>query len=178
MKHCRVGQCRLVDGYLCDSDAQCLSGKCDIFYADSDNDGYPSQYDTARFCTIPGVLSSGPNVTVYTPARADAKWDCCDRSPTVNPGATEFAGWSNVTTADPQCNASWGDANCDRRVEVDPSAIITTGCTVLANSQCEHMTRSPTSADCGLSLCGCGAPAAGGECLVYCPPGDRGVACR
>jgi hypothetical protein len=176
--HCRGGQCRFVDGHVCDSDTRCLSGKCDIFYADYDNDNYPSHYDTARFCTIPGVLQNGPYTTVYATARADGKWDCCDRSPMVHPGTTSFAVWSNVTTTDQQCSASWGDANCDGIVEVDPSAIITTGCTVLANSDCEHMTRVPTAADCGRALCGCGAPAAGGECSPYCAPGDQGVTCR
>jgi hypothetical protein len=156
-----------------------LSGKCDVFYADYDLDGYPSRSHSARFCTVAGVSQSGPYTTRYVPPRVDGKWDCCDYLFAAHPGATEFATWRLLIAADTECENSRGDANCDGTVEVDPTAIITTGCQVMANSQCEQLTRVPTATDCGSSsLCGCGAPGSGGECSIYCSPGDPGVVCR
>jgi hypothetical protein len=163
VEHCRASVCRLEDGSSCTSDADCLSGECKQFYADSDNDGYPDRYNTARFCAFPA--------TGYIPSRADVKWDCCDFLPGVHPGATQFVAWNASSTADPECMAAAGDTNCDGTVEVDPTAQITTAC-------CDQVTRTPTAADCGVALCGCGGPGPNLMCELYCPPLGAAVGCR
>jgi hypothetical protein len=178
VKQCRASLCRLADGYTCTADSDCFSGKCDVFYADGDKDGYPDLRTTARFCTFPGNFGqeNGPPTT-YIPARSDSKWDCCDQATAVHPGATQFFDWAGVPTNDVQCSASWGDTNCDQTLEVDPAAIITTGCTVSGDGSCSHMTRTPAPSDCGQDVCGCGAPSPNSSCVLYCAPGAT-VGCR
>lgn len=178
--HCRAGMCRLADGNACAGDSDCYSGKCDTFYGDSDKDGYPNMRDAARFCTFPANSSSenDPSTPNYISPRADAKWDCCDEIASVHPGATQFVAWGSFSTFDPQCMGSAGDTNCDGTVEVDPTAVITSSCNLQGDGTCDVVKQTPTSADCGTPLCGCGAPAANAECQLYCPPSGAAVGCR
>jgi len=156
-----------------------MSGKCDLFYADGDLDGYPDHYNTQRFCTFPTSVANGPNPVSYIAARSDAKWDCCDMHSGVHPDATAYAAWSfGGRILDNECMAFFGDSNCDGHVEVDPSAVITTGCDTPDGVTCNKMTRTPTAADCAGATCGCGAPSAGGFCSLYCAPGGAVVLCR
>jgi len=178
IEHCRSGACRLVDGSPCSSDSDCMSAKCDLFYADSDQDGYPNHYSTQRFCTIPGTLSSGPYTTTFMAARTDGKWDCCDQYSPAHPDATAFASWQISVVLDDQCMGAFGDTNCNGQVEVDPAAVITTGCNSPDGTVCNHMTRAPIAADCGMAECGCGAPSVGGFCSLYCAPSGPAVSCR
>lgn len=178
VKHCRSGACRLVDGSPCSSDSDCMSAKCDLYYADYDQDGYPDHYSTQRFCSIPGTLSNGPYATTFMAARTDGKWDCCDLYAAAHPDATAFASWQISVVLDQECMGAFGDTNCNGQVEVDPSAVITTGCNSPDGVTCNHMTRTPTAADCGMAECGCGAPSVGGFCSLYCAPGGAAVSCR
>ena len=178
LEHCRNSACRLVDGSPCTSDSDCMSGQCNLYYADYDKDGYPDHYNTQRFCTIPGQLSDGPNTTIFMSPRTDGKWDCCDQYSAAHPDATAFGGWQISEILSQQCMAAFGDTNCNGQVEVDPSAIITTGCNSPDGVSCNKMTRTPAAADCGMSLCGCGAPSVGGFCSLYCAPGGPVVSCR
>jgi hypothetical protein len=179
LHHCRAGTCRLADGYSCTGDSDCYSGKCDVFYGDSDKDGYPNMRDTARFCTFPANSSqeNGPAAN-YIAARSDGKWDCCDHLASVHPGATQFVSWGSSSSLDPQCVGSAGDTNCDGTIEVDPAAVITTGCNVQGDGSCDVVKQTPTSADCGKGLCGCGAPAPNSECVLYCAPSGPALGCR
>jgi len=179
VQHCRASKCRLADGYSCSSDSDCLSAACNEFYADYDQDGYPDKLNTAWFCTFPGnsAQENGPTVT-YIAARSDAKWDCCDQLAQVHPGATQFFAWGTSSTSTAECMNSAGDTNCDGTVQVDPSAIITTSCTVETDgTTCDVGKQTPTSVDCGKQLCGCGAPAPNASCVLYCAPGGPGVGC-
>ena len=179
VRHCRTGACRLADGYLCTSDAECSSNKCDLFYADADHDGYPDRLTTGRFCTFGGtVAQSGGGFIQYISARTDVKWDCCDQHSGAYPGATAFSNWNLGVVLSAACNNALGDTNCDGRIEVDPNAIVTTACDTPDGVTCNVTNHPATSAECGVSLCGCGAPSAGGFCSLYCGFGDPGVGCR
>ncbi len=179
LKHCRASMCRLADGQLCSADGDCLSGKCDMFYADGDHDGYPDRFATGRYCTFGGTVPvSGGGSIPYIPSRADMKWDCCDQHPGAYPGATAFSSWHLGAVLTSACQSAFGDTNCDGKVEVDPGATVTTGCDTPDGVSCNVASHPATTSECGVSLCGCGAPGAGGFCSLYCPPGDPGVGCR
>jgi hypothetical protein len=159
--HCREGQCRKLDGSICNSDSECLSARCNIFYADRDRDGYPSQSaaNTQRFCTL-------PTTNDYIPPRSDLKWDCCDISRVINPGVTEFlvSAWE-PTLSDPECAAHQGDTNCNGLVQYDSRpAIACSG----SGSACTPEFGSYAPADCGHGV---------GACFCLPPPEDNTGAC-
>jgi hypothetical protein len=93
-----VPVCKLVDGTVCDTDGECVSGHCLTFYADADGDGFGGP-DGTRFCSeLNGAPPTG--FAAYT-------GDCCDLDAGANPGfdSTQFL-------AMPDACGSF-DWNCD-----------------------------------------------------------------
>jgi hypothetical protein len=154
---CRESRCKAVDGIACVSDGDCVSGKCNIFYADSDRDGYPSLTSAQRFCTAPSAQGTTLN---YIAFRSDGKSDCCDSISAVHPGATEYVAWPSSGCA----GALAGDANCDGRLEPDPTQSFVSACDN-SSGTCQAVPRVITSNDCGQSYGGCNCS---DSCVLGC----------
>ncbi|MDB4587576.1 choice-of-anchor B family protein [bacterium] len=98
-----------------------------IFYADTDNDGYGSAFNTVAFCLAPVGF-------------VDNNLDCNDGNPAVYPGAAPTAqGYDNncdgVVDAD-EAHPCPGDFTFDGQISVDDLLVFLTefGCTIDCNS--------------------------------------------
>jgi hypothetical protein len=161
-RKCRTSQCLLVDGYVCKTDSECYNGKCTLFYADRDGDGYPNKSETIKFCSIAGndkLINGGAASPNYIPPRLDGKWDCCDAAGLVHPGATTSYDWSSSGGSDPKtlCAGPVGDTNCDNTAAVEPTwaNAVVTGCSLDSAGTCQPTTKALSSKDCGASFNGC-----------------------
>jgi hypothetical protein len=93
-----VGEvCKVADGEPCVSAADCTSGVCTSFYADTDKDGYRADTQVLSFC---GATKTG-YVAVANDKGVD---DCDDKAAAVNPGATEI------------CDGI--DNDCDQKIDL------------------------------------------------------------
>jgi len=103
--------CELVDGTACQTDSDCISGRCLTYYADADGDGYGGS-DQRHFCEV----LNAPPPTGY----AAYSGDCCDLDSLANPAFP-----TNQYLEMPDACGSY-DWNCDGIVEVQQTCTLET----------------------------------------------------
>jgi len=148
-QQCAGGKCLLANGQACSSSAVCASGTCNMFYQDSDGDGYPVSTISVGYCNV----STSP-VSGYIPARSDGKWDCCDTDRNAHPGQTAYFTGISVTcgwdydcsgTVDKACEPDVGDT-CVPDATYPTQCIVVTACGI-PNVDCGGAYTTPALCD-------------------------------
>jgi len=113
---CAASTCKLNDGQSCTAAAQCVTGVCNFFFSDGDQDGYGVGSASIGRC----------NLTTPPAGLATVGGDCCDSNPNVSPKVTAFQ-----ASAAPACPggtmvSAW-DWNCSGVIEADLAHIVSCG---------------------------------------------------